>query len=352
MSEPIGVPDFDIRVNGKRIPADARAAIVGISVHDDLDVLSMFALTLVNWDQRAMRVTWSDSDLFTIGNEVAVALGYRDDLTSVILGEITGLEPDFTADGPPTITVRGYDHQHRLSRGRKTRTFARMTDSDIAQLIARGAGLRAETADTGAVLDYVVQNNQTDLDFLRRRAQSIGYRLFAREKVLHFQPPGHAQPPSAVLTVGSDISAFTARLSSMDQVGEVTVRGWDPETKDAVVGTARAGEELTVMGGTVSGPSRASRVFDPATTVVLDDLASPPADVRTRALGQLNDLALGYVHAEAECAGNPRLSAGTVVEIKGAGETFSGAYYVSSVAHSVSTDHGYRTDLDLRRNAT
>ena len=44
-------------------------------------------------------------------------------------------------------------------------------------------------------------------------------------------------------------------------------------------------------------------------------------------------------------------SAGTVVDVQGAGATFSGPYYVTSVTHTLTPDSGFRTDLAVRRSA-
>jgi hypothetical protein len=45
--------------------------------------------------------------------------------------------------------------------------------------------------------------------------------------------------------------------------------------------------------------------------------------------------------------GNAALRAGMVVKIEGAGNTFSGRYYVSTVTH-LSPDAGYRTSFSVR----
>ncbi|MGH8571150.1 MAG: phage late control D family protein [Gammaproteobacteria bacterium] len=345
------VADTDIRVNGARLPLDARTDIESVTVLDDLSALSMFTLVLYNWDQEQLRVSWSDSSLFAIGAEVQIALGFVNDLHRVMTGEITSLEPAFTSDQPPMLTVRGYDYRHRLARGRKTRTFSHMKDSAIVSQVARGAGLRAQVKDTGTSLDYVVQHNQTDLEFLQKRAQLIGYELYVREKVLYFQPPQHAGRASVTLQVGRDLTEFTPRLRSLDQVGEMTVRGWDAMQKEVIVGSAATGQESTTMGGRASGPRRTSRAFGKAGATSVDVPVQTKARADQMARGRFDDMALTYIQGEAECAGHPRLHAGTVVDIQGAGETFSGAYYLTSVTHTVAPSVGYRTYLDVRRNA-
>jgi phage protein D len=345
------IPDFNIRINGANLPQPAQADIHAVTIQEDLEALSMFTLMLYNWDDEQLRVTWSDSSLFAVGNEVEISLGYIDDLHKVLVAEITSLELAFTADQPPMLTVRGYDHGHRLSRGRKTRTFFKMKDSAIAGRVASGVGLRAQATDSRIALEYVLQNNQTDLEFLQKRAQSIGYEVYVREKTLYFQPPQNTQQASIDLSLGEDIMEFTPRLSSLGQTGEVAVRGWDVKQKQAVAGKAAAGQENSLMGGTASGPRSANRAFGKASAASIDLPVRTKAEADQMALGQFNELALTYIQGDVVCGGYPQLHAGTVVNIAGAGKTFSGAYYVTSVTHTLSLQTGFQTNFAVRRNA-
>jgi uncharacterized protein len=349
---PISVPDFAVRVNGAALPLPARADIESVTVTEDTHGLSMFALTLYNWDQEKLEFTWSDAKLFGLGGDVAIQLGWVGDLHPVLSGEITSLEPTFSADAPPMLTVRGYDYRHRLARGQRTRTFQQVKDSDIVKQVASGAGLRTEATDTRTVLDYVVQHNQSDLDFLQRRARLIGYEIWVREKVLHFRPPQHAAGSVATLAVGRDITEFTPRLRVADQVDEVLVRGWDVKQKRVVLGRSKVGRDATTMGGRSSGPRQASRAFGRAgaTTVTVPVRTKARAD--QMAEGGHDELALSFVQGEVSCGGQPTLRAGSVVDIEGAGTTFSGRYYVTAITHTLAAGEGYRTRLDVRRNAS
>ena len=83
---------------------------------------------------------------------------------------VTGLEPHFSFGHQPTFTVPGYDRRHRFGRGRKTRTFVQQKDSDIAAQIAGEAGLHAQSIDSSVTHEYILQANQTDMEFLQERA--------------------------------------------------------------------------------------------------------------------------------------------------------------------------------------
>lgn len=348
----LGVPSIDVRINGGKLPLAALGSIESVTVQEDVEALSMFTIVLKNWNAETLQVAWSDSSLFALGNEADIFLGFVDDLHKVMLGEITSLEPQFSADREPTLTVRGYDHRHRLARGARTRTFTQMKDSAIAAQIAREAGLRAQVTDSKITLPYVVQGNQTDLEFLRRRARMCGHEVYVRDKVLYFRPPAIAAKPAVSLNLAHDLTEFSARLSALGQAGTATVRGWDVKKKEVVLGRASTGQEASTMGGRSSGPRAAQKAFGKAEVDTVDVPVSNKAAADQLALGQFNEIALAYIQGEASCPGRPQLRAGTVVAIEGAGTTFSGHYYLTSVTHTIVPDEGYHTHLELRRNAT
>jgi phage protein D len=336
------LPDLSVRVNGSRLPATASADLRSVTVQEDMQALSMFTLELHNWDDKLLRVSWSDSPLFAVGGEVEIWLGYLNDLHQVMLAEITSLEPVFTAGSPPVLMVRGYDHRHRLARGRQTRTFVQMKDSDIVRQVARGAGLRAQVTDTEVTHGYVIQSNQSDWEFLQLRASLIGYEMFVRDKVLYFRPPQSGAAPASSLSLGRDITEFSPRLSSLAQASEVTVRGWDVKGKKPVAA------EYSAL---PPGAAATRRVFGPAPVAVLGQPVRDLAEATPIARGQLDVTALAYVEGDAVAFGQPQLHAGTVVDITGAGQTFSGHYYVTSVTHTMTLDQGYQTSFTVQRNA-
>lgn len=346
----VALPDFALRVNGAELPPEVLEDVRTITVEEDLDALSMFTVELYNWDDERLQVSWSDSPLFAVGNQMEVWLGWVDDLQRVMQAEITGLEPAFTVDRPPTLTVRGYDQRHRLARSRRTRTFLQMKDSAIAAQVAREAGLVAKAQDTRTTLAFVVQSNQTDWEFLRQRAGLIGWEVYVRDKVLYYRPPGHSARPSLKLSLGEDITEFTPRLSSFGQPSQLTVRSWDVKQKQVVVGSAASGQEEAMA--QVSGPAASRRAWGAAPDAIVDRPVRTRAEADQIALGQFKQAALGYVRGTVVCTGRPELQAGTVVELEGAGRAFSGPYYVTSVSHTLSQADGYHTRITVERNAT
>lgn len=346
------VPAFRVQVNGSPIPARAAADLISATVHEDVGAPSMFTLRLLNWDMHRQRVTWSDDDLFTEGDQVAVQMGYVDHITSLIVGEITGLEPEFITNEIPTLTVRGYDRRHRLMRSRNTRSFTQLKDSDIAAQIAAALSLTARVEDSGVTHSYVLQHNQTDLEFLHERAARIGYEVVVEDRTLFFRPQQHTTTPVLTLSRDRDLIEFYPRLTTMSQVGQVTVRGWDPQEKQAIVGQAGGGDQRGTMGGVTGGPAASNSAFGSASSTSVEQPIASQAEADQIARGRFNQMALAYISGEGVCVGRTDLRAGTVVTMQGLGRRFSGQYYITSATHSYSPTQGYRTAFTVRRNAT
>jgi phage protein D len=346
------VPDFDILVNGSPLPVEAEVHLVGVVVDDDANLPAMFSLELSGSDTQEEAIPWIDEELFAVGGAVEVKMGYGDDLETLIAGEITGLEPEFVFNRLPSLIVRGYDRRHRLHRGRKTRTFVQQKDSDIAAQIASEAGLTAQATDSGVTHDYVLQANQTDMEFLQERARRIQYEVIVQDKTLLFRPVANAESEILTLTMDEDLLEFYPRLSSMRQVSEVTVRGWNPKDKKEIIGTAKTGDEVSKMAGQNTGAALIESAFGAAAGMVGDRPVMTQAEADQLAKARFNNAVLALIDGEGVCYGRTDLRSGKVIKIDGIGKRFSGQYYVTKAAHRYSTQRGYYTHFTVRRNAS
>ncbi|MEP0981476.1 contractile injection system protein, VgrG/Pvc8 family [Leptolyngbya sp. FACHB-17] len=343
------IPNYAISINNAPMLKLAED-VESITVTEDLEAPSMIAMTLNTYDEINDKLNWVDDSRLSPGNEIAISLGYGNTLETVIVGEITGLEPEFSQEQGSTVTVRGHDRRHRLLRGTHTNTFIKLKDSQIAQQIASQNGLLAKVTDTKVSLDYVLQNNVSDLAFLQTRSQRIGYEVWIEDKTLHFQPPQYRTLALTTLEFEQDVLEFSPRLSLLSQVTQVEVRGWNWKTKQAIV--SQSGDNsIASMGGSQIGVRASQRAFGAANRQIGDQPVQSKAEADAMAQGQLEERALHYITGEGTCMGNPKIRAGSVIEVKGVGKRFSGRYYVVAVTHTMSGEAGYRTEFTVRRTA-
>lgn len=345
-------PEFVVRVAGRELPPRARADVVQVSVHEDVEMPAMFACELLNWDQDRVAMTWSDADTFHEGRDVEIGVGYRDAVETLFTGEITALELAASASGVPLLSVQGYDRSHRLTRSHRVRAFSEMSDGDIARQVAEDAGLTAEVTVRGQHHAHVLQCNQTDLEFLRERADRVGAEVVVRGRTLAFRARPASAAPVATLSREADLIEFRSRLTTLAPASLMEVRGWDPATKRTIVGRAGKEQGARAMGGQAQAGTAVARQFGEhlATWMAAAPDSQGEADAMARAA--LDRTALRYVEADGVCMGRPDVRAGTVVELAGLGDRFSGPYYVTATTHTYTPSRGYRTRFAARRNAS
>lgn len=344
------LPDFLVLINGSRLPIETALRLIRITIEGEVNLLSMVTLELTG-SATAPFTAWIDDPLFTIGNEIEVQMGYEGNIKKVFNGEITGLEPEFVTNREPSMVVRGYDRRHRLLRGSKTRTFLQLKDSEIASQIASEAGLATNVTDSKIKHDYILQAGQSDLDFLQQRARAIQYEVIVENKTLVFRPVANAASAVIRLSLKDDLLEFYPRLTSLSQVSDVKVTGWNPKDKKSITGKAASGSETSTMGGQTNGGKLAKRAFGQAVGTIIHHPVAAQAEADQIAQAKLNQASLGLIYGEGVCLGRTDLQAGKVIELNGLGKQFSGLYYVTAATHRYDAERGYFTHFTVRRNA-
>ncbi len=236
--------------------------LLEVTVENSLHLPDVATLTLND-----SSLQWIDKDTLAPGKtlQVSAKAGQSQTEHKLFDGEIVELEPDYSPSTQKFV-IRAFDRLHRLSRGRQVETYLNMTDSDIASKIASKLGLSPEVDATNQVHDFVMQKNETHLEFLQARAALIGYLVWVDEKKLHFEKPPPAQGPIE-LNWGETFNEFHPRWSTVGQVDNFTVRSWDPKNKQAIVGSASAGDSAPQV-GVQPGGSVTSGAFGSSTALM------------------------------------------------------------------------------------
>src|SRR5256714_11131751 len=272
----------DIQLNGSALSDEMEALLEQVVVDHHQHLPDMFAITFHDPDRDVLgKLNATIGDTVTI--KVTPPGGSPETL---IKGEVTGFEAEYGATRLRTV-LRGYDMSHRLHRGRRTETYKNVTDSDIARTVASRASLTVGKIDsTSGTHDHVSPANQSDWDFLKSRAREIGYELTMEDGKFYFRQPVQASgAPQAgnyrnnsdplQLVFGDDLMEFRPRVTSAEQVNDVKVRGWDPDQKQAVIGSANAG---TVAADSLhDNPAGLANNFGGPTFTAVNPPLPPPA---------------------------------------------------------------------------
>lgn len=330
---------FLIKVDGNDLSANIQGQLVVAVVEDDLAQPAMFMLCFSD-------PTFSliDGTQFKLGSEVTLSgCKLNGQYSPLLTGEVTALEPTLEQN-EAMLVVRGYDQSHRLYRGHNTRTFLNQTDSDIAGKVAREAGFTVDAESTSEQHTYVMQNNQSDMEFLRARAARIGYRVQVEGRKLTFCDAENAPPKAPAQEWSKTLLSFRMRQTAVAQSNAVQVRSWDPKTKQAIVGMASKAAQPSQVGDGKSGGDVAQQSFGSSATVTIcDQPVQTQAEANNLAQSVLDEMSGKYLSAEGRCWGEPALKAGCQVEVKGVGQRLSGTYFVTATRHEYTSHDGYRT---------
>ena len=339
---------FTLKLNGSQAGDDLLNDILDLTVENSLHLPDMCTLRIQEGvfadPGRREAFHWSGSDAFTAGTKVEV-IGGRSSLDAgpIFVGEVASLEMDISSHGLPTLLVRCYDHSHRLHRGRYSRSFQNMTDADIVSQVCTEAGLTASADATTPVHDWVFQNNQTNWEFLNERAAHAGCRLFgAGDKRMHLKTLAAGPEGPVTLTWGSDLISFRPRLNAASQVSEVSVHGWDPAQKQAIVGTATTPNGLPSTGA----PSRQAAMGGfqgDAKMRITDRPVHSQTEAEKIAQSVCDDIGGQYMEAEGLTQWDARILPGKQVKITNVGSRFSGDYTVTATTHVMSVAEGFTT---------
>jgi uncharacterized protein len=345
-------PESRILVNGVELAPEMRVDVLDILIGQNTEGGDLFDMTVNALDAATLRLKWVDATEFSPGNRIDIQLGYRGNLITVFVGEITALKAQFENDRAAVLRVQGFDKLHRLRRGRKTRSFSSIKDSQIAERIAGELGLTADVHDSAIVHSYLIQNNVCDIDFLLQRARRIRYELLISDNKLTFRPTANHLSEVLALEYQRDLKWFHPRLSTAELSAQTSVRGWNPATKEAIIGVGRGGDETSRMGGQQTGPAVVQSSFGNSVDAVVEMPVVSQAEADQIAKALFNEMALALLSGDGEAVGDPQLRAGSTIRLDGLGRRFSGLYYLRRTEHRFGPKSGYVTRFSVSRNSS
>jgi Bacteriophage probable baseplate hub protein len=380
------VPRFEIKIAGVNLPLDVLRDVEQVTYKDNVKELDSFELTVNNWDAEAQDFKYVGSEtadslaknplhlLFNpCRHNVDVFMGYGENLSLMVTGNFTTLEPNFSS-GAPTLNVRGLNVLHQLRRkpfsyaweGEKTSKIAKSFETlpDPSDRKQKRFPLPVEidpnSIEKEKKITYLAQNNQYDIDFLLALARRIGYVVFVKEEErtknrvvkprrLYFGPSDANHPGLCPVTFelkwGISLMDFKPTLTTANQIKSVTVHGWNRSTKQPITGRASLDDPKSKLNRDLY---KHLENCDAREERVVDEPVFTQDEADERARGILLERSKDLVKASGTCVGLPDLRAGQRVRIAGLGARFSGEYFITDTTHTIS-DAGYITKFNGRR---
>jgi phage protein D len=335
------VSAVEIKVGGQSIDPSLTERLLEARVQDNLMLPDAFLLRFRDPDFQLV-----DGTLFDVGAKIE--LKFASTGTSPpgegFTGEVAAIAPQFESEGC-VMVVRGYDVSHKLNRSRNTRTFQDMTASDIAKKVIGEAGLPAEVKATTEVYPFEQQSSETDWSYLWRLAARVSYELACVDGKINFRPPGVGSGAPVKVEWGHDLRAFHPRATAVSQIKKVVVSGWDPKTKRRVESTKETAKLDSSIG---LQRNEVSADLGGGTHTIADQIVTTQSEADALAQSTLDRFANSWLEADGVCRGNPKIRAGTKVQVAGVGTRFGGEYLVTRSTHIMrGGTKGYETEFEI-----
>jgi phage protein D len=386
-------PRFEVRIEGANLPRNVLRDVTSITYHDNIHEIDGFELTVNNWDAdtRSFKYVGSETSaqlepshpdsarlrLFEpCVKQVEIRMGYLGQLTLMVKGNFTSLEPKFTSSAAPTLNVRGLNVLHKLRTKQFTHIWMGLPDMRDSAIVQNLGTLRdprggprfplpirisREALATEQPNEYVAEQNQYDIDFLLERARRLGYVVYIipdqsgrTEGTLYFGPrdTNDSNSPQPLRNVtfqlhwGRSLVEFKPTMTTATQVKSVTVYGWNRRTRRPIEARVTLDDARIRCNRDLH---RLLQQCDPREEVVVTEPVSTPAEAKSRALAILNDRQHEFVKCDATTVGLPDLRAGMKVDILNVGARFSGRYFITQTTHTIN-DSGYLTQFKAQRD--
>jgi len=327
---------FSATVGGREFTQSDQGGLEYLLIEDHVDLVGVARITF-NLDHGS----WSS---IQIGSDVEVKVGASG--RKMFVGVVTGMRHAYK-QGRETMTVVAMDPLIKASASRRTETYEKMKDSDIAQQVIGKAGLTPGRIDaTADTHDYVFQRNESDLEFLKRLAARNGYLLMCNEGKVDFLKPQYGGRAVEVDT--KSLEDLDYQMSANQVPPGITTQGWDYTKVEKVEGSAGSGDIEAIGGGRNAVEAAAMIWKDKA--FITEVTAHSQSGAKETAVSELNRAARNFLRGTARVEGNSEIHAGAKVRFKGHPTGFNPEVYVVSARHMFEFKRGYSTEFSFCSN--
>lgn len=332
-------------VDGKRLSTDYEGALRKIYINDRLDFIGtaslLFDISAVDFD---------NDDIFVLGSEVSIHLGYKDDVEEVFVGEVTEIAPHFEEYNAPSMEVKIQTKLNELKKGHKCKSFENKTPASIIKDIVSKYDLTPDVEDFGPENIYTEQYNLTDYDYITYLADKYGKSIYCYDNTVYVKTEITPTNDDVVLEWGKTLISARTEINLRNQLSAVTATGWDVMKCEGFTATATMKDVPLKIGGEYCWEDN-SRGYDPHKVTQLNSADfTDEAEVMEIAKAVILKRSLQFQTCEAKTEGNYHIRPGNRITIKYLGKESDGEYLVSSVEHTFNVQEGYFTTCHLKRN--
>jgi hypothetical protein len=296
-----------------------------------------------------------DSGTLAPWEPIVIEAAFGSRTQEVMRGFIREIRADYPEDaGATTVIVECQDESYQLDRTHARETWgaeAPTSDTVIVSTILGKYGLSLDKDSHAGQSNIVINQDDSDIIFLRQRAEANGYDLLFYAGSVYFGPMRLDADPQENIMVYAGPATNCLRFNVTEDGHQADQVIFDrAETAGAGTVSETVEPDLPLL-GTTSVRNQGSGLEEFSWRLARKEGMSED-EWQARSQRRANELAL-RIKAEGELDGSLYgyvLKVGEPVGVDGVGERYSGIYFVDTVNHVFNTD-GYRQSFRLLRNA-
>jgi len=307
--------------------------ISSVTVERAINRVPTARLVIVDGDLANMQFPISDTNDFKPGAAIKINAGYGDDEKTIFEGIVIKHAMQITGNSDARLVIECCDKAVKMTVGRKNANHVDKLDSDVISELIASSGLTADVETTHVQHKELVQYYCTDWDFMLARADANGLLVIATNGAVAAKSPDTGAAPALEITYGNNLIEFHAELDSRSQYASAQAVSWDMKTQAVVIGTAASPVTLNTQGDLSS--AELAEVLGLA-SYRLQTAAPATKDALTQwAKAQQLKSGLARVRGRMRFQGSAKATVGSMIELKGVGNRFSGKVFVSGVTHTI-----------------
>ena len=336
---PIGI---EIKSDGTRLPD--QIPVLEVRVLREVNRIPEAVVVIEDGSVAAGEFPETDGKRFKPGAEISISAYYGDGEPETLFeGVVVAERLRLSGARPPRLQVTCRDKAVRMARTRSTAFFTKNKDSDIAKALIGDAGLTADVAATRGEARDQIQAGASDWDFVRAIADRNGLLVTVEAGKVTLKAPETSAEPVLSLTLGLDLIAFDAEVSSMSAVDEVVMLTWDPSSQSETETSTKPA--LSQTWGDLTATDLLKATNTPKRR--LDGLvAAWSGEIGDFAKARADRSVLAGIQGTCTIPGSGKAVPGALVEIKEVGTRFGGKAFVSAVRHLIEAG-SWQTEVGL-----
>lgn len=352
---------YNLYINDQPASQEILAAVQKIEVEDHANMADMLGLQMaIGMGDKEKGWTALDEDIFQRLSRIKIEIVIGSSKPKPLIDSyVIETSAQFSNEpGKSLLKVIAMDSTVLMNLDEKVRPWPNMADSDIATSIFQEYGMEPvvdSTQPSRQDVDTTTIQRETDIQFLKRLSDRYGFDCYVDLNSQNGRTEGHFHKPKldaltqGVLTVNmgsaTNVNSFKSRYEMLRPI-TAQVTGVDIETQENQPAKAESASQISMGKEPLAAKDRPRKVLLSHSGLVqtgeLNTYAQAMVDESSWAIiaeGELNTVAYGGV-----------LKAKSPVLVRGAGNLFSGPYYVEKVLHIISGNR-YVQRFSLKRNA-